>query len=307
MTIYYIGNEKKYNALKNKFEKENISLKCYDNDVNPLDVEYALVWNQSESTFEKMKNLRWVSSLGAGVDHLINDINLGKDVIITSIKDEYLPLDMARYAAACILQEQKRFRQYRQLQDSKSWDFVKEPKIKRVLILGLGNIGQKISSVLQGLGYEINGLSNSTKKISGVKNFTKGLYDPEMYEDIQVVINVLPLTNETYHALNEQFFKLLPPNTHVVNMGRGDQMPGDDLLQYLKKNPNAIAYMDVFENEPLPKNHPFWSHPQVMVTPHIAAISRISSVVKQVSKNFHLLKAQKEEQMIGVVDRSKGY
>jgi glyoxylate/hydroxypyruvate reductase A len=172
-------------------------------------------------------------------------------------------------------------------------------------IMGLGVLGQRVARAVAQFDFSVNGWSRTPKEVPGVRCFsgTDGLHN--FLAASRVLVSVLPATHETQNLLNRDTLSRLLPGGYLINVARGSQLVEDDLLALLDSGHMAGAALDVFQAEPLPANHRFWSHPQVMVTPHTAALTnRSESVAQIVGKLFAL---QRGEIVNGVVDRKRGY
>jgi glyoxylate/hydroxypyruvate reductase len=161
-----------------------------------------------------------------------------------------------------------------------------------VLVLGQGQMGQQCSLRLAQLGYPVQG-------------WRRGQALLPLLAQAKVVINLLPLTPQTHGILNAGFFAALPRGAGVVNLGRGAHVVDADLLAALQSRQLSHAVLDVFHQEPLPADHPFWRHPQVTVLPHAAALTNEISAAAVVAHNLHALVAG--QPLLHLVDRQRGY
>jgi glyoxylate/hydroxypyruvate reductase A len=173
-----------------------------------------------------------------------------------------------------------------------------------VTILGLGALGTACATMLTSLGFPVTGWSRSQKDIADVTCMTgdHGLNDA--LADAQIVVLLLPLTDATTDIMNDEKLALLADGAFIINPGRGPLIDDDALLKALDLN-IAHATLDVFRTEPLPKNHPFWAHPQVTVTPHIASTTRASTASHCIAENIR--RGENGFPFLHLVDRSKGY
>ena len=171
--------------------------------------------------------------------------------------------------------------------------------------MGLGVIGATVARRIAAQGFPVAGWSRSGKTVRGVEVFsgTAGL-DPFLART-RVLVNVLPLTPHTRGILDARSFSKMPPGSYVVNIGRGAHVIDADLIAALDSGQLAGAMLDVFEQEPLPMAHPFWRHPKIIVTPHVAAPTLASESEAQVVGNIGRL--ERGEPPLGLVDRRKGY
>jgi glyoxylate/hydroxypyruvate reductase A len=269
-------------------------------------VHYALVWNPPPGLLTKYPNLRAVLALGAGVDGLLTDSTI-PDVPVIRLLDAGLAPQMAEYALYAVLYFHRRMRTYHAQQANSLWQpLLPVPSGQwTVGVMGTGIIGGLVAKHLVALGYPVRGWSRSGTRIDGVESFAGDDQLNAFLSDSRVVVNALPLTDETAGILSERTFKSMPRGSYVVNIGRGGHLLEDDLLAALDSGQIAGAMLDVFDEEPLPASHPFWSHPRVVMTPHIAGVTIASEAEAQVIANVKRM--ERGEPPIGVVDRARGY
>jgi len=138
-------------------------------------------------------------------------------------------------------------------------------------VMGLGNLGSAAASALAGLGFAVRGWSKSARVIDGVQCFAGQETLDAFLDGCEILVNLLPLTGQTRGILNAALFGRLPKGACVINCARGQHLVDDDLLAALDNGQIKQATLDVFHVEPLPRDHPFWGHPSVTVTPHVAS------------------------------------
>ncbi|NIO43137.1 MAG: hypothetical protein GTO41_25070 [Burkholderiales bacterium] len=214
---------------------------------------------------------------------------------------------MAEYAIHAVLHFHRRMRQYRDLQSKAVWNPLAPLSANEwtVGIMGTGVIGGLIAKHMVILGYRVCGWSRSGTTIGGVESFVGDDQLGDFLSISQVVVNVLPLTAATAGILNARAFAVMPRGSYVVNIGRGGHLVEQDLLAALDSRHIAGAMLDVFNEEPLPPSHPFWLHPDVIVTPHIAGVTIAAEAQAQVIENVRRM--EQGEPPLGIVDRLKGY
>ena len=173
-----------------------------------------------------------------------------------------------------------------------------------VTVLGLGALGAACATALGGLGFPVTGWSRSQKDIEGVTCLSGHTGLKTALTGAEVVILLLPLTDATTNILNATSLALLANGAFIINPGRGPLIDDDALLTALDQN-IAHATLDVFRVEPLPQDHPFWTHPQITVTPHIASTTRPKTAALCIAENIR--RGQEDEPFLHLVDRTKGY
>ncbi len=252
-------------------------------DVKDLDaIEIALVWASPPDLLARMKNLKIVLSLGAGVDHIVQDKEMPTDVTIGRLIDPLMADRMAEYVAGQVLRHHLQFDTYRRQAIDASW--LRHPPRDAgnvtTTILGLGNLGQRCAEYLAALGFRSTGWSRSAKTIDRVECFAgpEGLRD--VLSQCNHLVCLLPLTSETRNILNRDTFGLLPPGAQIMNCARGDHLSDKDLLAALDSGHLSEAVIDVFRQEPLDPAHPFWQHENIVVTPHISCLSEPTTGAK---------------------------
>ena len=184
------------------------------------------------------------------------------------------------------------------------WDPTCPPLARErpVAMLGMGALGTACARALSALNFPVTGYSRTAKEIPGIPTTTDLR---RALSGAEIVITLLPKTPETENILNEETLSWLPRGAVILNPGRGPLIDDAALLAALDAGHVAHATLDVFRTEPLPKDHPFWSHPRVTVTPHIAADTRASGAAKVLVENIR--RAQAGEPLLHLVDRSRGY
>jgi glyoxylate/hydroxypyruvate reductase A len=162
-----------------------------------------------------------------------------------------------------------------------------------------------VAQRVAGAGFPVTGWSRTPREIAGIRCRTGREGLGALLAQSMVVVNVLPLTPQTLGILDVRAFAAMPRGACVVNIGRGAHVVDRDLLQALDAGHLGGAMLDVFETEPLPPDHPFWGHPKILVTPHVAAVTAASEALAQVIENVRRL--ERGESPSGLVDRARGY
>lgn len=271
------------------------------------DIEFALVWQPDPGLLATLPNLRAIFSLGAGLDHLFSDPNLPTHLPMSRMIDSEMTARMTEYVLFHVLRAHRRHDEYAAQQQRGEWKELSQPAAanRKIGVMGLGELGGASARALVSLGFQVAGYSRHEKQITGVKSFhgRDGLADFLAHSEILVCL--LPLTRETTGILNTRLFDALPDGARLINAARGAHLNQDDFLAALASGRLAGATLDVFEEEPLPSNHPFWSHPGVTITPHIAAICDPASAADQIAENIRRTRAG--EPLLNAVDPSIGY
>lgn len=274
---------------------------------NPAEVDYALVWKPEPGFLASLPNLKAIFSIAAGVDHILSDPQRPKQLPVVRMVDDYLKDMMSEYAILGVLHFHRYMPKYQAQQRAQKWDrgwplYTPETQVG---VLGLGEIGAHVARRFAGLGFQVHGWSRTPKQVAGVVCHHGEAGLAAMLPGCRYLVGVLPLTPATRGVFNAKTLAALPKGAVVVNLGRGGHVVDDDLLAALDSDHIAGAFLDVFNAEPLPAGHPYWTHPKVNVTPHVAGELVPKSCAKSVAGNVR--RHQKGEPLRYVVDLSRGY
>jgi glyoxylate/hydroxypyruvate reductase len=236
-------------------------------------IEYALVWQPPPGLLASLPNLKLIFGLGAGIDHLLRDPDLPRQVPIVRLVDPYMTHAMSEYVTLSVLRLHRQDLDYLAQQRAGVWEEREQKNAaeRPVGILGFGTLGQDAGRRLKALGFPVAGWSRSAKAIAGFQTFAGGDGLQALLAASEILVCVLPLTSETVGILNARNFARLPRGGAIVNAGRGGHLVEEDLIPALDSGQLSGAVLDVFRDEPLPPDHPFWRHPRILVTPHVAA------------------------------------
>jgi glyoxylate/hydroxypyruvate reductase len=274
---------------------------------NTDEIEVALAWKPKPGLLATFKNMKMIVSLGMGVDHLLADDKLPEGVPITRIMDDGLVGQMSEYAIYWALRHHRDIDKYAASQRSKTWkpeDFV-DTIHRRIGVMGLGTIGQDTAGKFAALGFPTAGWSRTAKTLVGIETFHGGDGFRKFLARTDILVDVLPLTRDTKGLLDAKAFAGLPKGAYFINMARGGHVVDADLLAALDSGHLSGATLDVFNTEPLPSDHPYWTHPKVHVTPHIAGATNPRTASPGVVENIKRLRAG--QPLINQVDPKTGY
>ncbi len=241
---------------------------------NPENVGYAVVWRPRSGEIARFPNLKAIVSIGAGIDHVLADSQLPQGVPVIRTVGQDLTQRMREYVALHVLRHHRDMPRQLRAQAERDWHPIVVPVApnRTVGVLGLGNLGAAAATTLAGLGFAVRGWSKSRKTIEGVTCFAGPEQLGDFLNGCEILVNLLPLTPETEGILNAALFAGLAPGACVINCARGQHLIEADLLSALDSGQIRQATLDVFHQEPLPAEHPFWSHPAITVTPHVASL-----------------------------------
>ncbi|ROM53342.1 glyoxylate/hydroxypyruvate reductase A [Pseudomonas poae] len=273
---------------------------------NPAEIEYLAAWLAPDDLEQLLPNLKVLFAVSAGVDQL-DLARLPADVPVVRLLDPGITRGMCEYASWAVLSLHRDMLRYRQQQMARNWQahLLQPAANRRVGVMGLGAQAQQILATLAPLGFALSGWARSPHQLPGVDCFAGEAQLPAFLSQCDILLCVLPLTEQTQGILNHRLFAQLPRGAALVNMGRGGHLVEEDLLQALASGQLSGAVLDVLQEEPAPADHPFWDHPQILLTPHIAAMTQPDSAFAVLLENIR--RHQRGEQMVGEVDRDKGY
>lgn len=310
MAILIAVTDRDVRSLQKKIQallKGETEVWVYPDIPAPDQVEMCILWKHPADLLASLPNLGLISSMGAGVEHILTDPELSPAIPITRIVDEALTLSMRNYVLTAVLNIHKKLLFYLENQRKSGW--VKPEQAERPLrigMLGLGALGGGVACFLAGLGFEVLGYSLKPKKIEGVRCLSAA---EEPLEDfvkrINTLICLLPSTPATYEILNYRLFRHMPRGSFLINAARGVHLRETDLLRAMEEGYIQEAWLDVFCEEPLPPDHPFWARPGLVVTPHIASITNQDNAAAIIANNYKRWRSGKPLRFL--VDRNEGY
>lgn len=271
-----------------------------------LETEVLLSWGFPADLFSRMPKLRWVQSLGAGVEDLVAAPQLPAGVLVTRVVDQFGG-PIAEYVFAELLARVRALDRTRAMQNRREWDhFIAGTLAGQTIgVAGLGSIGGEIVRKALAFDMTVYGLSRSERHADTVHcHFTPHAW-PEFVSDLDVLVLTLPLTPETRNVVNSSILQAMRSDALLVNVGRGKLVVEDDLIQALNDRQIGGAILDVFEQEPLPPESPLWTLPSVTVTPHISGPSTVQGVGSFFLDNMQRYLDGRE--LLGSVDREQGY
>ena len=261
------------------------------------DIDIALVANPPTGALQGLPSLRLIQSLWAGVDTLLADASVPAQVPLARMVDPTMNAAMAETALWAVLGLQRGFFGYAAQQRAGEWrqHALQRAEDTRVAVLGLGQMGRCAVDVFTRQGYRVVGWS--TREGDAAL--------PRVLAAADIVVNLLPLTPATRGLFNADTLARMPRGASLVNLARGAHVVDADLLAALASGHIAHAVLDVFQTEPLPRGHAFWSHPRVSVLPHVAAPTDPRSAALIAAANVHALRDGRP--LAHRVDRARGY
>ncbi|QPF86234.1 glyoxylate/hydroxypyruvate reductase A [Bradyrhizobium genosp. L] len=272
------------------------------------EVRLALAWHPPDDAFERYPNLQAVCSIAAGVDNIVACPSLPSGVDVVRVVDRGQAQMMSGFIAWHVIGHQRGFAAFRTQQRDRIWRRGDQRRAQDVAvgILGNGEIGQRVAADLARLGFPVMSWSRTAKAVTSA---SRSYHGPDgltaMLGETEVLVNLLPLTSETRGILNGDLFNRMRRGGFLIQVGRGEHLVEADLVAALDCGQLSGAALDVFATEPLPQAHPFWYHPQIVITPHDASDVSINAVATTLAVTADALRAGQRPPH--AIDRGRGY
>jgi glyoxylate/hydroxypyruvate reductase len=273
---------------------------------DPAQIRYLAAWMPPDNIAATFPNLELVFSVGAGVDQF--DVSrLPPHVPLIRMLEPGIAESMVEYVTMAVLALHRDLMHFIAQQREQIWREIQitQAAKRRVGIMGLGLLGQAVLERLKAFGFPLAGWNRSPRTIEDVSCYAGGQALSEFLARTDILVCLLPLTSETRGILNTRLFEALPRGGQLVNVGRGGHLVEADLIEALDHGVLSAAVLDVAEHEPLPAGHPFWSHPRILLTPHIASMTTPEAAVEFVLET--IARHRRGEALPGQVDLDRGY
>jgi glyoxylate/hydroxypyruvate reductase A len=275
--------------------------------VSPEAVDVVLTAAPPPGALARYTRLKLIQSIWMGVETLVVDPTLPRDVPLARMIDPSMTRAMVESAAAHVLNAHLRLDDFARQQRASRWKLLRNPTTdqRTVGILGMGELGRAVAETLLQLGFRVRGWSRTRREVERVESFAGDAALPRFLSDCEILVVLIPLTPQTAGMIDASLLARLPEGAVLINLARGGVVRDDDLLAALDSGRLRHAVLDVFNVEPLPPGHRFWSHARVTVTPHVAALTNPQTAAGFVAENLRRLAAR--EPLLGLVDRARGY
>jgi glyoxylate/hydroxypyruvate reductase A len=273
----------------------------------PPDPLYACVWRPPADFFARVRPTKAIFNLGAGVDALLAVPTLPRDIPVVRLEDAGMAEQMAEYVTLAVLRVFREADLYAQQQREGTW-WPRARLAKATFgigLLGCGVLGQAIAVTLAPFGFPLNAWSRTRKAFPGVRSYSGMNELAAFLATASVLVCTLPSTPQTNGFLDRATLSRLPQGAHVINVARGELVVDADLVALVDTGHLGGATLDVFREEPLPPDHPFWHHPRITVTPHVSAVTLIPESVAQIAAKIRQIESGYA--VTGIIDRDRGY
>ncbi|WP_088185316.1 2-hydroxyacid dehydrogenase [Sphingobium sp. Z007] len=273
---------------------------------DPASIRYLAAWAPSAALIDSLPNLDLLFSIGAGIDQFNMDA-LPPHVRVVRMIEPGIVAGMVEYATMAVLALHRNLIDYGIARKHARWTPIKLVSAgeRRIGVMGLGNLGQAVLGALRPFGFPLSGWSRSARAIDGVDCHAGEAALPGFLAGCDILICLLPLTVETRGILCRDTLSQLPRGAALINVGRGGHLVEQDLLSLLDDGHLSGAVLDVTEPEPLPTGHPFWTHPRILLTPHVASMTRPDGAARALIANIR--RFADGQPMHGEVARDRGY
>lgn len=308
MSFLFLGDRDRAVKMRAVFEARAPEIAFHDSEDpgDPAAIRYIATWKPPTDLATRHPALELLFSTGAGVDQFDMALVPSKVGLVRLI-DGQLICNMVEYVAAAVLSLHRDFPAYARAQREGIWrerSVLAAPR-RRISILGAGELGRAVIHGLAPFGFQLSAWSRAPRRIEGATHYagTEGL--DAMLSATDILICLLPLTTETTGILCRALYDKMPAGAALINVGRGGHLVEQDLLSALDDGQLSEAILDVVKPEPLPTGHPFWQHPRILMTPHIASVTDPARAAEAMIANIrrHL----KGEPLEGLVRRDMGY
>ena len=271
----------------------------------PESVVFAVAWRQPPGVWASMPRLQAVMSYGAGVDFILNDESLPESVQVGRLIDPGLAHQIAGYVLGAVLYELRDFHRYLHDQRRRRWNPASVPLTAQIGILGLGEVGRTVARHFVQLGFPVLGWRARQQPVPDVEVVTGPTGLLHVARNSDYLVAALPATEATRGVINRDVFRAMRARAMLINVGRGETVVDTDLMEALENGRPRGALLDVFTREPLPEEHPFWHHPGIRITPHVAGLTDPEAAASAVVSAYKAVVTG--SRLPSAVSRERGY
>ena len=288
-------------------ELPGLEVRIWPDIGDPAAIEIAAVAHVPHGALARLPNLRLIASLFAGQEVLLGDPTLPRHVPIVRTGNPDGDVMMSETALLHVLRHHRYLPDYALAQQRHEWK--RQPVLsaseRRVGVMGLGAIGLAAAQRLREHGFQVAGWARTARALDGIEMFYGRERLATFLGRSEIVVNLLALTPETENILDRAAFALMPKGASVINLARGQHIVDDDLVAALDEGQLAGATLDVFREEPLPKDDPLWIHPRITIVPHASRRLDAAQIVPRICENVRRLRHGLP--LVYLVDPAAGY
>lgn len=288
-------------------------VKDFDKAVEEVEAADVLLYNKLDLEgvdFDRMKNLKWVQVVFSGINHMPLEYFNKRGIILTNARGVHR-IQMSEYALGLLLMIVRRFPHYIKAKENRKWDPIKTDELygKTIGFIGAGVVAREIARKLKPFDVRIIGVKN---RVEPVEHFDQ-IYGVDqmdlILEQSDIVIVLVPLTDETYRMIGEDQFRKMKNTAWFINIARGPVVDQQAMIKALKEGWIAGAGLDVYDQEPLPADSPLWELDNVIMTPHIAGPSPhyMERFLDIFAENLQAFISGRTDQMVNVIDYNRKY
>lgn len=268
--------------------------------------DYAVVWAPPQQFMDEQPALKALFNIGAGVDALLK-LQLPPHAKVVRLGDAGMAVQMAEYVAHAVIRHFRELDTYESDMHNSQWR-LRQPPLRSdypVGVMGLGVLGERVAKALTMFDFPVRGWSRSPKQINGVQTFSGEAGLSAFLQGTRILVNLLPLTPDTENLINRTTLQQLLPGAYLINVARGAHVVDADLVAMIQEGHVAGATLDVFRQEPLPADHPFWGMAQITMTPHISARTLLEESIAQIAGKVAAM--SRGEPVPDMVEPQRGY
>lgn len=307
MSILYRSDEPRAAAWAAYFAKHapDLDFRVWPDVGDPNDIEYLIAWKVPADLLASLPRLKVVFSSGAGVDH-VDFSAIADHIPVVRMVEPGIINGMVEYVSLAALALHRDFFDYVEARPKRTWNPLEVPpaSARTIGVMGMGVLGQAVLERLATYGFVLRGWNRSLRRMENVESYAGVDQLQPFLAGCDMLVCLLPLTEETRGILDRRVFMALPKGAALVNVARGRHLVDEDLLDALDTDHLSRAILDVTEPEPLPHEHRFWTHPKIFLTPHVASMTQPETAAPILLED---VRRHQRGETLKVIDRTRGY